>query len=271
MIQKLLVTAIVLVVLFLVLFPRRVPQLLRSLGLGVGRTGRLGREFATGVEEANSPLAKAEAQAGEVVLARMLSKRPPCDDPDLQAAVAELGRRLCEHVVRHEIDYRFIAVESDEPNAYAVPGGAILITRGLVHLCGGDLDLIAGVLAHEVQHIDRRHCLNQLAASTAARTSSRFLRLGGGLLGSTVTQALEKLLVEGYRQDQETEADLEGAELAARSGYDRRGLERLLTLLERPSADGQGPLWARLDYFQGHPPIAERIARLRRRHGDSAP
>lgn len=268
MLQKFLVTAVVLAVLFLVLYPKQVPRLLRRLGLGAGRAGRLGREFATGIEEANSPLAKAEMQAGEVVLARMLSEHPPCDDPDLQAAVAELGRRLSEHVERREIEYRFIAIESDEPNAYAVPGGGILITRGLVHLCGGELDLIAGVLAHEVQHIDRRHSLNQLAASMAARTSSRFLRLGGGLVGNTVNQALEKLLVEGYRQDQEIEADLEGAALAGRAGYDARGLARLLTLLERPSPDGQGPIWTLIGYFQSHPPVGERIARLRKRFGD---
>jgi predicted Zn-dependent protease len=262
MIQKFLVVAIILAILFLVFYPKQVPQLLRRFGLGVGRAGRLGREFATGIEEANSPLAKAEMQAGEVVLARMLSEHPPCDDPDLQAAVTELGRRLSEHVERREIEYRFVAVESEEPNAYAVPGGGILITRGLVHLCGGDVDLLAGVLAHEVQHIDQRHSLNQLAASMAARTSSRFLRLGGGLIGGTVTQALEKLLVEGYRQDQEIEADLGGAGLAGRAGYDARGLARLLTLLERPSPDGQGPIWTLITYFNSHPPISERIARL---------
>ena len=267
MIQKILVTVLLLAIVSIFLFPKQIPGLLRRLGLSFGTAGKVGRELATGVEEPNSPLARAETQAGEAILTRLLSRSPPAEDPDLQASVAELGSRLVAHAERREIPYRFVAVESPEPNAFAVPGGAVLITRSLIHLCTGHPDLIAGVLAHEIQHIDRRHCLHQLTKSAAARTGSRLLRLGRGFLLGSATQAIEKLVVEGYRRDQEFEADLAGAALAAKAGFDPRGLARLLRELEKASPDGRGPLWSLLGYFRSHPPIGERIAALESRHG----
>jgi len=270
MLYKLVLTVAVLAVLSLILFPKRIPRLLRGLGRGVGRSGRLGRELATGVEEPGSPLARLETRAGELLLARTFSTHPPCDDADLQAVVASIGERLAAGATRREIAYRFVAVESDEPNAFAVPGGAVLVTRSLLALAGSSFDQIAGVIAHEIQHIDRRHALEQLGASALARFGARFLPFGGGLLLGPALRSAERLLVEGYRRDQEFDADLAGAELARRAGFDPRGLAQLLTRLERQAPDGSGPLWTLFGFFSSHPPARERIARLEARFGPLA-
>jgi predicted Zn-dependent protease len=75
---------------------------------------------------------------------------------------------------------------------------------------------------------------------------------------------MQALLVQGYRQDQELEADLLGSRLAARAGFDPAGLRRLLERLAAERPEGGGPLAEALAYFRSHPPIVERLARLRR-------
>jgi predicted Zn-dependent protease len=267
MLIKICAVLVVLAVLIALSFPRAIPGLLRRLGFGLGRAARLGREIATGVEEPDSPLAHLEARAGEVLAARALAREPACADAALQEKIAALGARLAAHASRREIPYRFLVVESDDPNAYAVPGGTVLVTRPLVALCGDDADALAGVLGHELAHIDLRHALHHIAASLAARTGTRILGAAGGALLAHATRTCEKLLVQGYRQDQELEADRVGAALARSAGHDPRGLGRLLATLERERPEGNEPLWTLFAYFRSHPPVRERITRLERHFG----
>jgi len=250
-----------------ILFPRSIPRFLRRAGRSVGDAGRLGREIATGEEADQSPLARYEARAGEIVALRLLSEHPLSADARLRDEVGAVGARLAAHAQRRQIHYRFQPLESDEPNAFAVPGGNIFITRPLVDLCGGDTGALAGVLAHEIIHIDQRHAVKNLAASAAARTGLQVLTLGRGAILGQIASGMKELLVQGYRQDQEIEADLFGVRLARLAGFDPAGLVRLLERLREPSPDGKGTLAELFQYFRSHPPVDERIARLRRELG----
>jgi predicted Zn-dependent protease len=264
MVIKVLFALAVAAFLLALLFPRAIPGLLRRLGRSLRSAGQVGKEAITGEEVEHSPLARYEVRAGEMVALKVLAEHPAIPDAALQEAVGEVGRLLARHAARREIPYRFTAVAGEEPNAFAVPGGAVFITRPLLELCAGDTDSLAGVLGHEVVHIDRRHALHQLARSAAVRGGIRLLTLGRGMLAARLATGMRELLVQGYRREQELEADLLGSRLAARAGFDPRGLVRLLERLERARPDGTGPLAEAYSYFRSHPPVRERIGELER-------
>jgi predicted Zn-dependent protease len=266
-IHKLLIVAAVVLVLALLLNPKIIPRLFRRLGRSTGDLARVGQELATGREVEGSPLARYEVQAGEIVGAKVLMENPPARDEAGERLLAELGGRLAEHVERREIPYRFGLVHSDEPNAFAIPGGAIFVTRPLIEICRRDPDRLAGVLAHEVIHVDRRHAVRNLAAKMAVEAGFRVATLGRGALISRLAAGMQDLLVQGYRQDQELEADLFGTRLARLAGFDPCGLLRLLEDFAALRPDGQGVLADAFQYFRSHPPVALRMERLRREVG----
>jgi predicted Zn-dependent protease len=262
-VKTLVLLAFVALLLYLLLFPGKIPGLLRRLGRAAGDVRRAGEELATGEEVERSPLARYEARAGELVAIKVLSAHPRSSDDALQRLVADLGQRIAAGARRREIDYRFTAVESDAPNAFAVPGGSIFITRPLIDLCDGDPHRIAGVLGHELIHIDRRHAIRSLAATMAVRAGFRVVPLARGIILSRLAGGMESLLAQGYRQDQELEADLLGSRVARLAGFDPRGLIALLERVRAAAPGPEGALAEVLQYFQSHPPIALRIEKLR--------
>jgi predicted Zn-dependent protease len=266
-VKYLLLFLLVLLIFGAFLFPRSIPRILGRLGRSTGSLGRAGKELATGEEVEGSPLARYEVRAGEIVEAKLLAEQPLSEDAALQGFVSGIGERLAANAHRKRIPYRFAALESGEPNALAVPGGAVFITRPLVELCGGDPDLVACVLGHEVVHIDRRHAIRNLAASMAVRAGFQVLSLGRGAILSRLAGGMQQLLVSGYRQDQELEADLLGTRLARSAGFDPHGLIALLERVRALRPEGSGPLAEITQYFKSHPPIAVRIENLRREVG----
>lgn len=271
MMSKLLLMAILILFLMALFFPGVLPKLLRRLGRVTGDAGRVGQELATGVEVENSPLAKYEERAGDVVARRVLAENPPSADEDLQREIAEIGERLARHARRKKIAYRFRAVESGSPNAFAVPGGSVFITRPLIDLCERDPDKIACVLGHEVIHIDRGHALRNLAAKLAMRTGLRIFSLGRAALIARLAGGIEGLFEGGYRQDQELEADLLGTRLAKLAGFDPRGMIALLERVHAEMPEPEGAVAEILRYFATHPPATLRMEKLRTEWGAGDP
>ena len=267
MLQKLLFALLVLFVLAIFFYPGILPKLLRRLGRTTGDAGRMGKELVTGEEVESSPLARHEVTAGEIVAMKVLTETPASSDDELQGRIAEIGLMLAKHARRKHIPYHFTVVESDEPNAFAVPGGAIFITRPLIELCECDPDSIACVLGHEVIHIDRLHAIRNLAASMTVQTGVRILSFGRGAILSRVVGGMQDLIVKGYRRDQELEADLFGSRLAGLAGFNPRGLIHLLEQLRRARPQQQpeedGAVAALCQYFKSHPPVSVRLAELR--------
>jgi predicted Zn-dependent protease len=259
---KYILAFLILGILFALLFPRRVPRLVRGAGRVVGDLGRVGQELATGEEVRNSPLARHEVRAGELLAIKFLTQNPMSADRDLQAWVAEIGSRLARHAQRREIPYRFSVVDSEEPNAVAVPGGSIFVTRPLLELCEWNPDRIAGVLGHELVHVDRWHSVRALAATVAVRTGARLFAIGRAAMVARVARGMEELLVRGYGQDRELEADALGVRVARLAGFDPRGLVQLLERLRAERPDGKGMLADVMSYFQTHPPLALRLESL---------
>ena len=256
-------TILILVVVFAVLlFHRRIPRFFGQFGRSVGTVRSLGKELTSDEEIAGSPLARYEIQAGEMLAQKYLKEYAPSHQIHLQERVQGIGERLGTFARRSEIPYRFLVVEGEEPNAFAVPGGLVLITCSLVALCG-DEDEIAGVLAHELVHIDRKHAIRNVAAEAAMKAGMRFLTARAAIL-SRVSGRMENLVSKGYRQDQEFEADELGSQLARQAGFSETGLLRLLQKILRPTAGTTTVVGEILAYFKSHPPLAERVQRLRR-------
>ncbi len=155
------------------------------------------------------------------------------------AAVKDPRREFCFSVVAAAVS-----------NAFALPGGFVFVTEPLVDLCGRDEAEIAFFLGHEMAHVLRGHARDRL--TTGAFLNAVTARLpGAGPL-------LRQVLVKGYSQDLELEADREGAGLLVAAGFDPRAALRGLRRLAQEPADNVGLL----EFFSSHPPLAERVRRL---------
>jgi len=180
-------------------------------------------------------------------------ERLRCDSPAGLAALDRLTDRL------HDPDHpplRVRVIGSKMVNAFAAPGGHIVIPVGMIRFAEGP-EALAGVLAHEMGHVVRGHStvriMRVIMLSTVVGLATG--DLGGGFLALAVTQAMES----GYSRDQEREADAFAADLLHRSGI---GLGGTIALFERLSAEKEGmPGWAA--WISTHPDTAERIAALR--------
>ena len=142
------------------------------------------------------------------------------DDPKLQALVDRLGEELARNSHRSNLDFHFAVLDSPEVNAFALPGGFVYITRGIIAYMNNE-EQLAGVLGHEIGHVTARHSVRQHAASTTAGLLGAVATIttgseGVGQLSNTVGGAL----VSGYGRGHELEADRLGAEYLATTGYD---------------------------------------------------
>ena len=238
--------------------PDYLPRLFGFLGRRIGQLSRLGKELVTGNEVPDSVLAEIEAGAGELLLIKALSNSPRSPKSDQTLSVDRIGAQLASKAKRQQIPYRFIVVDDPSPNACAIPGGSILVTDSLLEICSCP-DELAGVLAHEIQHIDCRHALNSLAKNFAV---GKLLRIGGPMLRKAA-DFFEIMISRGYEREQEFEADLEGGRLAKKAGFDPRGLANLLEKLSTMEPWENNLRLEDLPFFSTHPPMPERIRKLR--------
>ena len=219
-------------------------------------------DTAKNVVKATTEIAEPEEIAiGRDMAARLLGAAPLANDPGLQRYVNLVGRWLASQSERPNLPWHFAVLDAPEVNAFAVPGGTIFVTKGLVQRMRSEAEL-AGVLAHEISHVIRKHHLK--AVQKAAQTS---------LAGEALQQALkdqrpearEKLITlgnelytRGLDKSDEIEADRVGIVIAARAGYDSYGLPSVLQTLQAMNAQDS----ALALMFKTHPSPAERLSAL---------
>ena len=157
------------------------------------------------------------------------------DDSALQAYVQRVGEQLATHSHRPGLVYRFTVLDSPEVNAFALPGGYIYITRGILAYLNSEAEL-AAVLAHEVGHVTARHAVRQYTAATAASIGANILSAVVPELGSQAGQQLMNVignaLLSGYGRDHELESDRLGAEYLARTGFDPHAMIGVVGVLK---------------------------------------
>ncbi|HKQ30186.1 MAG TPA: M48 family metalloprotease [Burkholderiales bacterium] len=160
---------------------------------------------------------KEEIELGKKSDPQVRQQYSPYDNAALQAYVQQIGEKLAVKSHRANLIYRFTVLDSDEVNAFALPGGYIYITRGIMAYLNSEAEL-AAVLGHEIGHVTARHSVRQYSAATA--TGLVIGILGGGAAGQSVMNVLGSALLSGYGREHELESDRLGAEYLARNGYD---------------------------------------------------
>jgi beta-barrel assembly-enhancing protease len=150
-----------------------------------------------------------------------------------------VGNSLASLYGRPELNYRFAILNSPTINAYAVPGGYIFVTRGLLQKLQNESEL-AAVLAHEIVHVNQRHMYQQIrpkrdvsASESMVRMMSRGASDIGNNLFQIVQQGMKLLLEEGLGKEKELEADSMGVVLTAAAGYDPNAYTRFLERCEK--------------------------------------
>jgi predicted Zn-dependent protease len=187
------------------------------------------------------------------------------EDPELLQLVDAVGRRVARQSPRLAVDYRFQVVDMAEPNAFALPGGYVYVSRGLLAISNSEEEL-ANVIGHEIAHVAARHSAQRQTAATGVG----LLTVLGGIVGSVLGAPGANLatpmgmagqaIIAGYSREQEREADEVGQEMAARAGVDPHGMPAFLRTLENTERLRHGAS-RRPSFADTHPATPERVAR----------
>jgi len=199
-----------------------------------------------------------ERDWGAQISREVIAEQGVLPDPLLSTWVDRVGRSLVAHAIRSDIRYTFTVVDSEEVNAFSVPGGYVFVDAGLLNFVHSD-DELAAVLGHEIGHVERRHIvtLDEKAkalqiifdvAGLFAPGVSRFGDLAGDLI-----------LFKLSRVD-ELQADQYGLMLMSDAGYDPQGMVEFLRRLQRIDPEHKS-LFGR--YFETHPALGDRVNHLR--------
>ena len=156
------------------------------------------------------------------------------DSQELQDYVKNVGEKLSAKSHRPDLIYRFTVLDSKEVNAFALPGGYIYITRGLLAYLNSEAEL-AAVLGHEVGHVTARHAVRQYTAVQLANIGATLGAIfipGMNAAGNQLVQLFGTALLRGYGREHELEADQLGAEYLARTDYNPRAMLDVIRTLK---------------------------------------
>ena len=222
-----------------------------------------------------------EYYIGRAVAAQVFQTYRPLDQAAANAYLNLLGQSLAVFSTRPETfgGYHFLLLDSDEINAFAAPGGLILVTRGMVRCCESE-DELAAVVAHEICHVEKRHGLKAIkqgrlteaftviaAESTAQAGNEQLAKLTREFEGS-VGDVVKTLTTSGYSRDQEREADVAAVRLLQRAGYPDGAMITMLRRMDKRLAGARG-----LGFAKTHPSARSRADALRKtiKDTESAP
>jgi predicted Zn-dependent protease len=201
-----------------------------------------------------------EIQMGQQAAQEVAQQLGLVDNPELQQYVQEVGGRLARESERPNLPWSFRVVDDPTPNAFALPGGFIFLTRGMMDVMDSEAEL-AAVLGHEIGHVTARHSVTQISRGQLAQLG---LGLGSIFFPSAaqsfggLAQTGMQLLFLSYGRDAERQADELGFRYALREGFEVREMDDIFaTLLRIGQAAGRReiPSW-----LASHPAEPERIA-----------
>lgn len=205
-----------------------------------------------------------EIELGGGIASNLLGAAPLLKNQRVQKYVNNVGMWLALHTERPGLPWRFGVLDDDDVNAFAAPGGYVFVTKGLLARMKSEAEL-AGVLAHEMSHVLRKHYL--AAIKKGARTGLLAEFAGEALKSGGADPAFDKLVsagtevyARGLDKNDEFEADRMAVVIATRGGYDPYGLPAVLQTLQGMNA--QDSSLALL--FKTHPALNERLSLLDR-------
>jgi predicted Zn-dependent protease len=206
-----------------------------------------------------------ERNLGKQVFSEIEKTGTLLNDLFLLGFVERVGRTLLAEVGTTPFEYRFYVVNSQEPNAFAIPGGYIFVTTGLLVMAENEQE-VAGVMSHEIAHVTMRHISHLIDRSKRINLASMvamiagMLMAGGGKGGEAMAaaaMAAQQALLLKYTRENETDADQNSLHYLTRAGYDPNGL---LSFMKKMSRYGMtaGPKIP--TYLSTHPATDDRIA-----------
>ncbi len=210
-----------------------------------------------------------EVQTGRQEDVKVRQEYGVYDNKALQQYVNEVGQRLGKASHRPQLQYTYVVVDSPEINAFALPGGYIYVTRGILAYLNSEAEL-AAVLGHETGHVTARHGVQQMSAATAAGVGATLVGIFVPALrnqaGDTAIGLLGNALLSGYGREHELEADKLGAEYLYRTGYDPQAMIKVIGVLknqelfdaEVAKAEGRQPR-SYHGVFASHPDADQRL------------
>ena len=240
-----------------------------DIGRIINKTIDTTRKF----QEANKEFTpEQEIDLGNGITAGILGAVKLDPDANLQRYVNRVGRWVAMHSARADLPWQFGVIDGDSINAFAMPGGRVLVSVGLVKRLGSEAEL-AAVLAHEIAHVVLKH---QLTAIQSSLNSDAWAGIGKDIAGEAIGRrggdafglksAAANMGVDAVKngvflrpldRGMEYEADRLGVVLAARAGYDPYGLASVMQMLAQQKGDGSGA-----DIFSTHPSPTDRLGEL---------
>ncbi len=188
---------------------------------------------------------------------------------EIQAYVDRLGQQLAAKSELPELKWTFTVLDSEIINAFALPGGYVYISRGLLALADTE-DQLAGVIGHEIGHVTARHAANRYSAAVgtsigltgAAILAEVFLGSGTGQIIQQAGGAAAQGFLASYSRDQELQADSLGVRYLSRTDYNSQAMAGFLDKMDQEAAliaklRGEAPRG--FSYFDTHPPTQERV------------
>jgi predicted Zn-dependent protease len=232
-----------------------VPLLISSLLIG------------TFIRDAYALTAEEEKKMGKKVLLEIEKEADLTRDLTIQTFIEKLGYSIVDQVGPTPFDFKFYVINAPDPNAFAIPGGYIFVTTGLLVLAENEQE-VAGVLSHEIAHVIQRHIAQMIEkskrlniASMAAILAAMLAGRGGtaSQAGVAMATATAGALALKYTREMETDADQNGLHYLIKAGYDPNGLINFLNRIQRISLAMAPDI---PPYLLTHPAIESRISLL---------
>jgi hypothetical protein len=211
----------------------------------------------------NSYSVEQDIQLGREAAAEVQKQLPIMRDDEVTSYVQDIGRRLVSGIPSDQqhagFRYTFDVVNVKEINAFALPGGPMFVNRGMLEAAQTEGE-VAGVMAHEISHVALRHGTAQ--ASKAQKY--QFGAIAGAVIGAVIGGRVGDVVAQGaqfglgtaflrFSREYERQADIEGAQIMARAGYDPRDMANMFKTIEKQGGSG-GPEW-----LSDHPNPGNRI------------
>lgn len=201
-----------------------------------------------------------EKQLGDRFAGEIRKKYTVVQDPEVQAYIDRLGKRLLAGTRKIEFPYTFTVVKDDSVNAFAIPGGHTYIHTGLIKRADSESEL-AAVLAHEINHVVARHGTRQMTQDYGYGLLLQLvLGQNPNLLAKLTADLFGKAGTMAYSRGMENQADILAVETLHKTGYNPNGIITFFQKLETPGQQRPGQL---ASFFSTHPMTADRIQNVR--------
>lgn len=242
---------------------RRRPRIaLASLSLAAATLVACATNPATGKNEFSLMSEAQEIQLGREADQQVRAEMGLYDDPELQRYVSNIGQRLAKASERPDLPWQFAVVDEPAVNAFALPGGFIYLTRGIMAFLHTE-EQLAGVLGHEIGHVTARHAAQQYTQATTAGVGLTLLSIfvpEARPFQGIAENALGLLFLKHGRDD-ELQADRLGAQYTAKTGWDPSGVAGMLRTLQRLD-QASGSRRGVPNFLMTHPAPEDRVERI---------